>query len=129
MSNKKLLLSLTVVFALVVMITGCYKDKEELLYPASGALDCADSTVQKGPMFTAVETIIKNECVSCHATSANGGTDQSPILSTACNIVDNWSPINSACVVNKSMPTSGPLSAANQQAITSWVNAGHKYTD
>lgn len=104
-----------------VIFFSCTKRSEDVVNTSSA--DCSNSAVQKGPMFTAVESIINTKCVSCH----DGG--QSPNLTTACNIVNNWSQINNACVVIKNMPTSGPLPTAEQQAITSWVYAGHKYTD
>jgi uncharacterized membrane protein len=99
----------------------CTKRSEDVINTSSG--DCSNTAVQKGPKFTAVESIINAKCVSCH----DGG--QFPNLTTACNIVNNWSLINNVCVVTKTMPTSGPLPTAEQQSITSWVDAGHKYTD
>ena len=71
----------------------------------------------------AVEGIINNKCVSCH----NG--NQSPNLTAACNIVNEWSDVYRECVLDKTMPQGSPLPTAEQQAITDWVNAGHKYTD
>jgi len=52
-------------------------------------------------------------------------------LTTACNVVNEWYGINYRCVEVKTMPPSpsGPLPTAEQQAITDWVSAGHKYTD
>ena len=122
MTKRKNLFLLGLTLSIGVFISSCYKDKEDLLYPNSR--DCSNPSVQKGAKFTAVESIIQSNCVSCH--SANG---TSPNLSTPCTIVDNWSNINNACVVNQTMPQSGPLSSTDQQAITDWVNAGHLYTN
>jgi uncharacterized membrane protein len=108
---------------LILSIVGCYNDKEELLYPTANANDCSNPAIQKGPKFTAVESIINSKCVLCH----NG--NESPNLTTACNIVNEWSDINYRCVVLKNMPQNGPLPTTEQDAITAWVNAGHKYTD
>jgi len=103
------------------ILNSCSKRSEDVVNPASS--DCSNPAIQKGPKFTAVESIINNKCISCH----NGG--QPPNLTTACNIVNNWSAINNVCVERKTMPTSGPLPTAEQQSITAWVDAGHKYTD
>ena len=103
------------------ILNSCSKRSEDVVNPASS--DCSNPAIQKGPTFTAVESIINNKCISCH----NGG--QSPNLTTACNIVNNWSAINNVCVVRKSMPISDSLPTADQQSITAWVDAGHKYTD
>ena len=85
-------------------------------------------TRSAGPLFTAVRTIIQNNCVSCHnATVANGGVN----LSTDCAIVSAKDRINARAVLGTGgwMPTSGPLPTADRQAITSWINAGGRVTD
>lgn len=85
-------------------------------------------TRSAGPLFTAVKAIIQNNCVSCHnATVANGGVN----LSTDCAIVSAKDRINARAVLGTGgwMPTSGPLPAADRQAITSWLNAGGRVTD
>ena len=102
-------------------LSSCSKKSEDIVN-TPGA-DCSNPAAQKGPKFTAVEGIINSKCVSCH----NG--NQSPNLTTACNIVNEWSDIKYRCVEVKTMPQSGPLPTAEQQAITDWVDAGHKYTD
>lgn len=103
------------------VLTSCSKESTDTVN-TPGA-DCSNPAIQKGPKFTAVESIINNKCISCH----NG--NQSPNLTTACNIVNEWSDIKYRCVEVKNMPQSGPLPTAEQQAITDWVDAGHKYTD
>lgn len=105
----------------LILFGSCSKESEDIVN-TPGA-DCSNPAIQKGLKFTAVESIINSKCVSCH----NG--NQSPNLTTACNIVNNWSLINDVCVVRKTMPQNGPLPTAEQQAITDWVEAGHKYTD
>ena len=102
-------------------LSSCSKESEDIVN-TPGA-DCSNPAIQKGPKFTAVESIINSKCVSCH----NG--NQTPDLRTACNIVNEWSDIKYRCVEVKTMPQSGPLPTAEQQAITDWVDAGHKYTD
>ena len=113
-------------FILIIFVAGCYKDKEELLYPNLNANDCSNPSIQKGPKFSAVQAVVQANCVSCHKT---GGT--SPDFSSACNIVDKWSRIKTRCVDQQTMPPSpsGPLSTTAQQAIVDWVNAGHLYTN
>ena len=102
-------------------LNSCSKKSEDIVN-TPGA-DCSNPAIQKGPKFTAVESIVNSKCVSCH----NGS--QSPNLTTACNIVNEWSGINYRCVEVKTMPPTGPLPTTEQDAITAWFNAGHKYTD
>lgn len=88
----------------------------------------AVGTRSAGPLFTAVRTLIQNNCVSCHnASTANGGVN----LSTDCAIVSAKDRINVRAVQGTPtpMPTSGLLPAADRQAITNWINAGGRVTD
>lgn len=85
-------------------------------------------TRSAGPLFTAVKTIIQNNCVSCHnANTANGGVN----LSTDCAIVSAKDRIKVRAVdgIPSPMPTSGLLPTTDRQAITNWINAGGRVTD
>ena len=85
-------------------------------------------TRSAGPLFTAVRTLIQNNCVSCHnASTANGGMN----LSTDCAIVSAKDRINLRAVQGtpSPMPTSGLLPANDRLAITNWINAGGRVTD
>lgn len=62
-------------------------------------------------------------CISCHGNS--GGVN----LETYASAVSSLNQIENAVVVQKSMPPSGPLSAANQALIQAWVNAGGPEND
>lgn len=119
--NNIFLLGVTVLLTLA----GCYNDKEELLYPKDLTKDCQNPTAVKGPLFSQVQNIVQSNCISCHDASGS----QSPDLTTACQIVDQWERIKVRCIDQQDMPTSAPLSTADQQAITNWVNAGHLYTN
>ena len=88
--------------------------------------------VPQGTTFAPVRSLISSRCSGsgCHM---NGGTASGYNFDTDCSIVTYWSQINGACVtgaLNK-MPLSPqlPLTAAEKQTITNWVNAGHRYTD
>jgi len=97
---------------------------------ANGCTNTKSITVGEtaGPNFINVRTIIRSNCggSSCHL---NGGAQRGYNFDNECSIVSYWSKINSTCVTLQSMPTSGPLSSADRQAITTWVNAGHLYTN
>lgn len=81
-----------------------------------------------GPLFSAVKTLIQNNCQSCHNNSiANGGMN----WQVECNIVANKDRIKARAVDNNpsSMPPTGPLPQAEKDKITAWINAGGRYTD
>jgi uncharacterized membrane protein len=88
-----------------------------------------DAAATKGPLFTAVKTLIVSRCSGggCHI---NGGNADGYNFDADCNIVDSWSAIQSACN-SGSMPKSpqSKLSTSEKASINDWVNAGHRITD
>ena len=107
---------------LVISITGCYNDKEELLYPST--VDC-NNIALRGPKFTLVRQICDSKCVSCHST---GGT--SPDLTKDCNIVSGWQKISERCNTNNTiqrMPKNGQLPSNELVQLNDWVSAGHQF--
>ncbi|MCG2614443.1 hypothetical protein LZZ85_09135 [Terrimonas sp. NA20] len=81
-----------------------------------------------GPLFSAVRTLIVNNCQSCHNNSiANGGMN----WQVECNIITNKDRIKARAVDNNpsSMPPSGALAQADKDKITAWLNAGGRYSD
>ncbi len=81
-----------------------------------------------GPLFTAVKTVLQNNCNSCHnGTTANGGMN----WTVDCNIVTNKDRIKARAVdaSPSAMPPIGLMPAGERQKITDWINAGGKFTD
>ncbi|HUR67207.1 MAG TPA: hypothetical protein VMZ03_12730 [Chitinophagaceae bacterium] len=82
----------------------------------------------QGPLFSAVKTLLQNNCVTCHNPgNQNGGMD----WTVDCNIVNFKINIqNRAVNGNPSpMPPTGLLPASERQKIVDWINAGGKFTD
>lgn len=90
------------------------------------------AVIAPGPLFSQMRTLITTRCSGsgCHM---NGTTTAGYNFDADCSIVTKWSQINGACVTYtlKKMPISPqpPLTTAEKQIITNWVNAGHRYTD
>jgi hypothetical protein len=81
-----------------------------------------------GPLYSAVRTLIQNNCVSCHnATVANGGMN----WTVDCNIVQFKDRIKARAVDGNPspMPQGGLLPPSERQKITDWINAGGKFTN
>lgn len=80
-----------------------------------------------GPLFTAVRSVITANCAvsGCH-----NGT-QPPNFTNDCTIVANAGLIKQRAVDGNPsfMPPTGPLSQADRDKITAWVNAGGRFTD
>lgn len=115
LSNKRRWLTFSIIATIAMLMTGCYYDKAELLYP--GAPDCA--TVSG--TFVKVQSIMANKCNSCHnAGSAAGGT----VLETYEQVKAKAARINQRVIVEKTMPPGGALSSAEIAILTCWINSG-----
>jgi uncharacterized membrane protein len=81
---------------------------------------------QPGVLFTAVKSVITQNCLGCHNnTNSQGGAN----WSQDCNIVNNKARIKVRAVDQNTMPPSGPLSQADKDKIIAWINAGGAITD
>jgi hypothetical protein len=94
----------------------------------TGSSNVTVSSAAAGPLFSAVKTLMDNNCVSCHNNSIqNGGMN----WAVECNIILNRDRVKARAVDNNpsSMPPTGALSQADKDKITAWINAGGRYTD
>lgn len=102
---------------------GCTGSKQFTVTAPAAPGPC-DGTA--GPLFTAVKALIQANCESCHNnTIANGGMN----WTVNCNIVTNKARIKARAVDEGTMPPTGPLSQADKNKITNWINAGGRITD
>lgn len=102
----------------LVLFTGCYYDKEELLYPG-GVMDC--NTVNAA--YVDVQPIIAAKCATagCHnSASAAGGT----VLETYAQIKASAGRINQRTIVEKTMPPGSPLSSGEIAILKCWISSG-----
>lgn len=104
----------------IAAITGCYYDKEELLYPGStAAVDC--STVQ-AKFGADVLPVISAKCATsgCHNGSASGGL----VLQDYGQISGAKDRLNARALIEKTMPPSGPLQPSEINTIKCWLESG-----
>lgn len=123
MNKRKIISVVGVFFFVMINIVACVKsDTREAVSPPVTST-CAGTA---GPLFNAVKTLVASKCVSCHnSVTSNGGMN----FSIECNIVTNKTRIKIRAVDEGSMPPNGTLPAADKTTITTWINAGGKYTD
>lgn len=104
----------------IVLLTGCYRDKEELLYPGSTTpVDC--STV--AAKFAAdVQPIILSKCAlpGCHDATASGGV----ILQNYTQVSAKKDRINVRVIIEKNMPPFGALLPGEIAKIKCWIDGG-----
>lgn len=112
---KKYWIVILVAFSI---LSGCYYDKEELLYPVTN-VDC--STVNA--RFTDVKSIIALRCATagCHNSgTAAGGA----VLETYDQIRSLAGRITQRVITDKTMPPGAPLSPDEIATIKCWINSG-----
>ncbi len=79
-----------------------------------------------GALFTSMKSLVTARCQSCHNNSlANGGMN----FQVECNIITNKARIKVRAVDEGTMPPTGPLSQAEKNIITNWINAGGGYSN
>ncbi len=119
-SPRRIIMAAITVITAATCLQGCYYDKEELLYHKTGVVDC---TIISAKFSTDIAPLMKSKCATagCHdAGTSAGGT----VLETYTQIAGVSARIYQRCVIDKTMPTSGPLSTSEIAIITCWVNAG-----
>jgi len=103
-----------------MLLSGCYYDKEALLYHKTAAIDC---TTISSKFSTDVAPIMKNKCATsgCHDAAGNaGGT----ILETYAQVSAAAARINQRAIIDQTMPPAGPLSPSETAVLTCWISAG-----
>ncbi|SHN03092.1 hypothetical protein [Chitinophaga sp. CF418] len=118
-TNKGHLLQvLSIIMLLNMFVAGCYYDNEEQLYP-SNTTDCS----KVSGTFTNVKSLVAGKCATagCHnAAGAAGNT----ILETYDQIRSSASRINQRVIIEKTMPPTAPLSAAEIALLKCWISSG-----
>lgn len=118
--NHYIKITVGVFVFLAVFNSGCYYDKEELLYP--GGNQPVDCTTVAAKFNTDVLPLVTTKCAisNCHDASAAGGQ----IFKTYAQISAAKDRINTRAVVEKSMPQTGPLLPAEVNILKCWIESG-----
>lgn len=103
-----------------LILSGCYYDKEELLYHNSVNIDCSTVTAK---FSTDVNPVILNKCsyAGCHDAATRAGN---AVLLNYTQISSYAAQINQRCVIDKNMPPGSPLTATELAAIKCWIDSG-----
>lgn len=104
----------------LLSLPGCYKDKEELLYP--GSTDSVDCATVPASFAADIQPLITSRCAipGCHDATASGGA----ILQTHAQISGKKDRVNQRAIVDKTMPPTGALPPAEIEKIKCWIDAG-----
>lgn len=98
------------------LLSSCYYDVEEELYPFTSSCDTASITYA-----TKIAPVISQNCAKsgCHVSGA-----QLPDLSDYSKLSANINRVKERAVVSKTMPPSGPLANCDIKALQTWIDAG-----
>jgi hypothetical protein len=99
----------------LALISSCYYDKENELYPNS-VCDLSVTTFSG-----AISGIISTNCAisGCHVASG-----QAPDLTTYANIYGSRDQINLHACIQKDMPKGSSLPSCDIKKLQAWINAG-----
>ncbi|MBL0357793.1 MAG: hypothetical protein IPP72_13310 [Chitinophagaceae bacterium] len=114
------ILSAGLILSMMISATGCYYDKEALLYPGSNqVVDCATISAK---FSTDVSPLIAGKCATsgCHDATASGGL----IFQNYTQVSSAKDRINIRAVVEKSMPSAAPLQPSEINIIKCWIESG-----
>lgn len=106
-----------IVLGCVLLLNGCYYDKEELLYP--GDANC--STANSG-FSSVIKPLIETRCAisGCHAAGSTNG----PGPLTSYDLIKDAAIEIKSAVVSGFMPQNSTLTAAEKKAVSCWVDLG-----
>lgn len=114
--NRKGWLILPIITVMATVMTGCYYDKAELLYP-DGEVNCSAVSAT----YSKVQAIMAGKCNGCHnAGNAAGGT----VLETYDQVKAKAGRIRQRVIVEKTMPPRGPLSSGEMAILQCWISSG-----
>lgn len=106
--------------ALLVTVSGCYYDKEELLYP--NAFTCTDTTAAT---YNTVLPIVTANCYGCHAGSfPSGGIKLDSYNDLKANVVKVYGAITHSSGFQPMPKNGNMLSACNIATVKKWIDAG-----
>lgn len=102
----------------IIILSGCYYDNEEELYPNSFNCNVDDTNFE-----LVIKPIIDANCAisGCHV--AGTGRKNLSVYQGLKDVVDDGR-LNDRVIVNKSMPPSGPLSKCDIATIDAWIKQG-----
>ena len=104
----------------IVILSGCYYDNEEELYP--NQTSTTSTTTPIAVTYSSdIQPLIASRCASsnCHESGATF-----PDLSDYSKLTANITRVEVRAIDEKTMPSSGPLSNADITKLQSWIDAG-----
>lgn len=114
-----------IIFILItgIIMSSCYRDVEELLYPAGGACDTTGVTYAN----TVVPLLQSNGCISCHsggAPSGNIALDSYTSVKAAAQNGTLYGSISHFAGFSPMPQAGNKMSACNISKIKAWIDAG-----
>jgi hypothetical protein len=122
-NNKKMLISkkttpVSLAVCFVLIIAGCYYDKEDLLYPNN-----TDCTTINAKYSTDIAPLMSSKCTTsgCHDAASNAA---GLTLENYAQVSALAGSINQRCIVARTMPPSDVLTATEYSKLKCWIISG-----
>jgi cytochrome c551/c552 len=116
---------ISILIVAVALLSSCYRDVEEQLYPANGGSSCDTTAVAYAT--TVVSILQSNGCISCHSGSAASGGISLQTYANVRAVAMNgklYGAINHSAGFSP-MPKGGnKMSACNILKIKAWIDKG-----
>ncbi len=118
---KKILLPLS----LVALMSSCYYDNVDDVYPGAGLFTVCDSTSTQS-YATHITPILVNYCYSCHSGSNPAGSIALDNYSGVAQVASTGQLVGAIYHLNNftPMPNGLQLDSCNMKQIKKWVDAG-----
>lgn len=108
-------------FLLLLSMSSCYNDKEEILYPDT-ACDTAVVTYS-----ASIAPVLSSNCITCHGGSTPSASIKLDVYTGVKQQVDNgrlWGAVSHAASYSPMPKNANKLSACNLAKIRLWIAAG-----
>jgi hypothetical protein len=113
-----------VLLAVTAMLSACYRDVEELLYPGSGTCDTSNVTYAG----TVVPLLQNFGCISCHSGAAPAGNIPLDTYTRVNTVAQNgklYGSINHMAGFSPMPQGMNKMNACDISRIKAWIDAGH----
>lgn len=107
----------------LALLSACYYDKEEELYPATGTCDTTNISYAAD-----ILPVLQSNCISCHSTTLTQGNinlETYPSLSAAIASGKFSGAVNHQSGFSPMPKGGGKLSQCNLEKINHWISIGY----
>lgn len=120
---KKNLITLAMLMAMVFVLYSCSKKQAEEIEPETPTSPGDTAvTVNNVTYANYIQALLQTKCAGCHASGRGGAASWT--YSDHASVTSNSARINTAVLVNGTMPLGGSMTATEKQLLKAWLDKG-----